>query len=95
MTWAGETMLLIKNIGIWRELVDSKMSQTKFIIQEQDEAFSALIQASALPAFATNLTIKNRDGRQNRTVIPILDPEATITFYCSVLGTNKSYLPNK
>lgn len=90
---AGETMLLIKDIGIWRELVDSKMSQTKFIIQEQDEAFSALIQASALPAFATNLTIKNSDGRQNRTVIPILDPEATITFYCSVRETNKSYLP--
>lgn len=90
---AGETMLLFKDIGIWKELVDSKMSQTNFILQEQDDAFSALIQASALPAFATNLTIKNRGGRQNRTVIPILDPEATITFYCSVRETNKSYLP--
>lgn len=90
---AGETMLLIKDIGIWRELVDSKMSQTNFILQEQDEAFSALIQASALPAFATNLTIKNRDERPNRTVIPILDPEAAITFYCAVREANKSYLP--
>ena len=54
-------MLLIKDIGIWKELVNSKMSQTNFILQEQGEAFSALIQASALPAFATNLTIKNND----------------------------------
>lgn len=90
---AGETMLLIKDIGIWRELVDSKMSQINFILQEQDEAFSALIQASALPAFATNLTIRNRGEIQHRAVIPILDPEATITFYCSVREVNKSYLP--
>lgn len=92
---AGETMLLIKNIGIWRELVDSKMPKTKFILQEQDEAFSALIQASALPAFATNLTIKNKTENKNRTIIPILDPEATITFYCSVQEANKNYLPEQ
>lgn len=90
---AGETMLLIKDIGIWRELVEAKMPQTKFILQEQDETFSALIQASALPAFATNLTLKNRNGIPNRAVIPILDPDAAITFYCCVLKDNKSYLP--
>lgn len=89
---AGETMLLIKDIGIWRELVDSKMSQTRFILQEEGETFSALVQASALPAFATNLTIRNRNRDQNRSVIPILDPESSITFYCSVREANKNYL---
>lgn len=90
---AGETMLLIKDIGIWRDLVNAKMTQTNFIVQEQGEAFSALIQASALPAFATTLTLKQGNIRANRTIIPILDPEATITFYCSVQTKNKTYLP--
>lgn len=90
---AGETMLLYKEIGVWSNLIETKMSQTKFIIQDQDEAFVSLIQASALPAFATNLTLDNGDRRQNRTIIPILDPEAKITFYCYVQNSNKAYLP--
>lgn len=90
---AGETMLLIKDIGIWRDLVNTKMAQTNFIVQEQGDTFSALIQASALPAFATTLTLKQGSVRANRAIIPILDPEATITFYCSVQAKNKTYLP--
>lgn len=60
---AGETMLLYKEIGIWEEHLISKMSQTNFILQDQDEAFSALVQISALPAFASNLTLKH-SGRE-------------------------------
>lgn len=90
---AGETMLLYKEIGVWSNLIETKMSQTKFILQDQDEAFVSLVQASALPAFATNLTLDNEDGRQNRAILPVLDPEATITFYCCVHKSNKVYLP--
>lgn len=90
---AGETMLLFKTIGIWEERTTSRMTRTTFIVQEQDDSFSALIQASALPAFASNLTMKNREPIQNRSVIPILDPEATITFYLSVKKANRAYLP--
>lgn len=92
---AGETMLLYKDIGIWSNLVETKMSQTKFILQDQDEAFVSLIQASALPAFATNLTLDNGDRRQNRAILPILDPEASITFYCCVHESNREYLPKR
>lgn len=90
---AGETMLLFKTIGIWDERVTSKMNQTTFIVQDQDDSFSALIQASALPAFASDLTMKNGGPGQNRCAIPILDPEASITFYISVKKTNRTYLP--
>ena len=90
---AGETMLLYKEIGVWSSLIETKMAQTKFILQDQEEAFASLIQASALPAFATNLTLDNGDGRQNRAILPVLDPQATITFYCCVHKSNKAYLP--
>lgn len=90
-------MLLFKEIGIWKERVISKMQQTKFILQDQDEAFSALVQLSALPAFASDLTLKHGDRwqEQNRLVLPILDPEAHVTFYCSVHKSHKVYLPSQ
>ena len=91
---AGETMLLFKEIGIWESFIKAKMSQTDFIIQDSDDAFNALIRASALPAFATNLTLKRNDRRQNRIIIPFLDDEAKMTFYCSTLNKNKIYLPD-
>lgn len=92
---AGETMLLIREIGIWKELVSRRMARTNFIVQDEDSTFSALVQASALPSFVTNLTMKHRGpGRiENRLILPILDPEASITFYCAVLKSNRSYLP--
>jgi len=90
---AGETMLLFKDIGIWKEIALPQMPLTNFILQEEDAAFSALVQASALPAFASNLTLKYRGGREKRTILPVLDPQASITFYCSVLKSNKVYLP--
>lgn len=92
---AGETMLMFKEIGIWKRFVDAKMSQTTFIIQDQDEALAALINASALPAFATNLTIRRVGRGQNRSAVPFLDPEASITFYCCVHKSNREYLPKR
>lgn len=94
---AGETMLLFKEIGIWRDRIISKMTQTNFILQDQDEAFSALVQASALPAFASDLILKHNEQWKERTkrlALPILDPEAHITFYCCVHKSHKTYLPN-
>ena len=92
---AGETMLLFRDIGIWEKVVKEKLAQTKFILQDQDEAFTALLDVSALPAFVTNLTIRYGNRRQNRICLPILDPEAQITFYCSVLSENKKFLPEE
>ena len=90
---AGETMLLYHNIGIWKSFHDNQMSQTEFIVQDRNDAFDALLRTSALPAFATNLTIAHWGHQENRSVIPFLDPEAKITFYCCVRKENKAYLP--
>ena len=91
---AGETMLLYHNLGVWQCFHDTKMRQTEFIVQERDDAFDALIRTSALPAFATNLTLAAHLHRDDhRIAIPFLDPEAKITFYCCVRKENRLYLP--
>lgn len=61
---AGETMLLYRDIGVWNHFLETKMTQTQFIIQDQDDAFTALIRASSLPAFATNLTMRQADRQK-------------------------------
>ena len=90
---ADETMLLIKFIGIWRDITIPKMPRTNFILQYEDAVYDALVQVSALPAFVSNLTLKYRGGGSNRVILPVLDPEASITFYCSVLKQDRQYLP--
>lgn len=93
---AGETMLLFRYIGAWQNIVNEKMQQITFISQDQDEAFNALLSASALPAFATNLALRYRHPRKdNRLAIPFLDPEAHMKFYCSVLRENEKFLPEE
>jgi len=102
---SGQTMLLYSELGVWQRLHDEKMQDIHFIVQTQREAFSDLISASVLPIFTTNLT-QQQSAVLDRVDVPILDPEATITFYLCVkdkrqklldalepLRTNKTKMP--
>jgi hypothetical protein len=55
-------------------------------------AFQELIKASTLPSFTTNLTSEPNSILSNRIILPILDKDAKITFYCSVKKENKRLL---
>ncbi|MBF8970005.1 LysR family transcriptional regulator [Streptococcus sp. NLN76] len=85
---ASLTMLLRSDLGIWQDLIDS-LTETKFIVQKDWEAFTELISASTLPSFSTNITQMISEGNGQRVDIPIDDPEATKTFYLSALEKNE------
>ena len=77
----GETMLLRDRLGFWREMTIRKMPDTRFLEQEE-VAFDALVKASALPSFASDL-VREREGEPlDRINVPILDEEANVTYYC-------------
>ncbi|MET3634671.1 LysR family transcriptional regulator [Streptococcus porcorum] len=86
---AGLTMLLRSDLGIWQPLVDS-LTETKFIVQKDWEAFEELVSASALPSFSTNITQLSSENDSQRVHVPISDREATKTFYISALKKNKA-----
>ena len=88
---ADLTMLIRSDLGIWQSLVET-LTQTKFIVQKDWETFEELIQASNLPCFSTNISQDFSENNQGRAHIPIRDPEATKTFYLSVLDKNKQLL---
>ena len=84
-------MLIRSDLGIWQSLVET-LTQTKFIVQKDWETFEELIQASNLPCFSTNISQDFSENNPGRAHIPIRDPEATKTFYLSILDKNKQLL---
>ena len=83
----GETFVMAGEIGIWRDLTMQMMPDSKFVLQDSLEALTAVINASTLPAFASDLTIRLFRSRENssRIFIKITDPEATMHFHCVIL----------
>ena len=78
----GERMLLHANIGFWREWAQRMLPSTYFLLQQNFEDFNELIISSVLPAFSSNVMMRNSNGIGPRVQVPILDPEAHVTYYC-------------
>jgi DNA-binding transcriptional LysR family regulator len=89
---AGQTMLIYSDLGVWQRLHDEKMRDIHFIVQTERRAFADLISASVLPNFTTNLTHMLMPPALDRVNVPILDTEATITFYLCVPEKQKKLL---
>ena len=77
----GENMLLYADIGFWRSLPEQMMPHSRFLVQNERFAFEELINSSILPCFVSDLSIQ-RDGKPaDRVIIPVLDQEASVTYY--------------
>lgn len=88
----GQTMLLYSRIGVWYPMHLETQPHTHFILQDNREVFMDLTQNSTLPTFISDLSIE-RDGKpDNRKIIPIIDKEATNSFYLVYKKKNKKLL---
>lgn len=88
----GQTILLYSQIGFWYDLCMEKMPESRFLMQNEYDALGELVQASALPAFSTNLVRSEDDRHLNRVFIPVLDPEASVDYYCVIKKTSSTLL---
>ena len=77
----GESILLLAQIGFWKDVCDKMMPLTHALVQNEQADFAELVQASALPSFVSDLTMKWSGRPENRVVIPITDPEASAVYY--------------
>lgn len=78
----GYHMLLFSPTGFWEDLIKEKMPTTNFITHNEYDVLHELTKSSAFLTFKTNHTMNLNEQVKNRTVIPILDPEASVTYYC-------------
>lgn len=75
-------MLLFNPIGIWKDIVLKKMPNMNFLIQNDRVIFKELVKTQKYLSFSSNLVINREETFQNNVLIPILDKEAKITYYC-------------
>ena len=77
----GENMLLLSEIGFWHDICVEKMPLSRFLIQNERFDFDELVQSSILPSFASDWTVRLNGAPKGRVLVPVLDPEATATYY--------------
>ncbi len=91
---APYSFLLYSRIGDWEEVARRSMPDTHFIVQEGRDNFDSLVRLSALPSFATDLSVKHYGKTPGAVLIPILEDEAVMTYRCYVMNRNKdAFLP--
>lgn len=89
----GENMLVFSDIGFWHELHMRKMPHSRFLLQNDRFSFDELVSSSVLPCFTTDLSMKrNTTDYTGRVNIPVLDPEANVTYHCYLLRSEEERL---
>ena len=82
---AGETFLMLSELGFWAEIKRAKIPGAKFITQEQSETLKDLVDSSNLPTFVTDIAQNSKNyvtyEQKGRVAIPITDKEVNVTFY--------------
>ncbi|MCD8086267.1 MAG: LysR family transcriptional regulator [Clostridiales bacterium] len=76
----GYNCLLKSDIGFWSDLCREKMPASRFLVQTAEFEFRELARTSTLPYFVTNLALEE-DFVKGRTVVPVSDREANVTFH--------------
>lgn len=78
----GQSILLFSQIGFWYELCVEKIPHPRFIMQDDFHAFGEIAYASSLPVFTSDHWIQRGEYvSDGRILLPILDPEADVTYY--------------
>lgn len=86
----GENMLLFSDIGFWYDLVTTHMPHSRFLVQTERYDFYELTRSSILPFFGTDATLLLSNIPDDRIAVPIMDTEASVTYYAVCLQRNLS-----
>lgn len=76
----GQNLLLFQEVGFWKDIVDKKLPDSRFLIQNERYSLMELIENSVMPAFTTDLA-SQYGIPENSISIPITDPEVNVSYY--------------
>ena len=90
----GETFLMSAKVGVWEDIVREKMPDSRFLLQNDTDSLSEVVNSSSLTSFASDLTIRLFRAEENpsRIFIPFNDEEAVLNYYCIILKENEKKL---
>ncbi|WP_300120406.1 LysR family transcriptional regulator [uncultured Enterococcus sp.] len=78
----GQSMLMLSEVGFWREIVKENMPDSTIIEQTTNEQINFIIEHSSFASFNTDVGIRKKVSRPNRIEVPILDSQASTNYYC-------------
>ncbi len=78
----GENFVVAQDIGYWDNIIREQMPDSKFFLQDNIDALTEIVQASTMPAFVTDITLRVFSHRTNRVYIPIFGEAAIEHFFC-------------
>ena len=89
----GESLIMYSKVGFWYDLCREKMPKAKFLMLEERLTYDELVGAPALPSFYTRQAEMIHDSMlyKNRVNVPILDKEATVTYYLTYRAENEKF----
>ncbi len=85
----GQSILQYSKVGFWLDICKAKMPDSMFIMQDEFAVLNELRKASALPAFATNLT-GGTPANEHRVLVPLTDDEVNVIFYVKYKKANRA-----
>lgn len=85
----GENMLLYYDTGFWHDIIAEKMPDSHFLVQNERYTLNELIRNSVLPNFKTDITERESGHPEDRVIVPIDDPEVSVTYYLTCKKTNR------
>lgn len=86
----GTAILQLSNTGYWYDLCKTYLPNSALLEQEDLETYDILKNTTSLAVFRTNITLPKYQEQENRIYIPIIDQEASLTFYAVYHKENAS-----
>lgn len=86
-----ESILTYKDFGIWQRLLEQN-PRLHYLIQSDRSTLAELVRASNLPCFSSNLTVFRFRATVNRVSVPLLDEDASVTFYLCARENDRTLL---
>lgn len=80
---AGQTFLILNDIGVWRRVVDQGIPNATYIELSDHNVFYQLARSTPHCTFVTDAPYLG-EGTVGRAVVPISDEAAHMTFYLTV-----------
>lgn len=85
----GMSILAHRNAVFWVTLCRRHLPHSKLLAQDSLEVLHELVDSSSLPAFSSDLAVKQGYVSEDRVTLPITDKAACATYYLACLQSEK------
>lgn len=86
----GRSILLMPLPGYWNDLIRSRIPDAHFVSQTNISDYNEVMRSSSLISFTSDIVMASTSVPGNKTVLPILDPEAELYYSCICLRSDRS-----